>query len=1077
MLLMHTAGSMVTYRKEMDGGDCLQTLAIGMPHGPVVCVHNGFPVLRDEWAGRVTLSGDTVVFVQLPLGGGGGGGGSNPMQTILTVAVMAAAVVSGQWYLAAYGTTFMTAAGVTAYTTGSLIASGLVSAGVMIGGGLLVNQLAPTPRMPTPELSTARGVEAASPTYSMQPASNSARLYQIIREKFGTNLTTPDLIAEPWWEYEGNEQYVYQLLGNGVGSYQIHEVRIADTAIWKDGEYTGNFPEVTLEFVPEGQAVTLFPDNVETSDEVSGQELRGPNVDGANNWVGAFAVNSAGTECTKIALDLIFNGLGYMTSNGMSTVSVGVRADFRRIDDLGTPVSDWAILKEKSISGATRDPLRITWDVDVPAGRYEVMMRRTTNKSTNGQVLDRVVWANMRAFLPSKQKYAQDVIAVKARASDSLSQAASKQFKVIDTRMLPLYDRETRTWSEPQPTRNWAAAMSEILRARHGGNQPESQIDLDTLWRLGYERSAEGELFDYVVDTGITMHELIQQASRTVSVITRHVGTMTSFVRDEAERPVRSVFTPHNILRGTFKRDFILHTDETPDHAIIEYMDRDTWTMRDVPAVLPDNLTEQPANKRFMGITSRAHAYREGMKELRIHAFRNETIEFDVELESRLALRGDVASISHPEFDYSSWGEVVEARPLLSLELDKAPEFAAGAELYLELRRPNGKPWGPCKVASLSDDIVILDEEDLGVLLAQGAGDPFEWLRTDTNAGRTVWRMGIGRNFAARVIITDVTPRGMYHAKIAAVVDALEVYEPIGAPPPWNPGTNLPSNPDAPEVTDLIVRVGGTAEAPTLALNWRPSAGAVRYVVQWSTDGNTWQTAAEPTVNSATVVVTPGQVSARVAAVGKLQGPWQTWTGTTDIQPPLMPAPVLAQPYAGGVLNLAWAAIAGAEEYVVTVLHGGTEVRAIALSGTAWTYAADLMHEDGGPKRAYSLRLLARNQAGDSAAGTLDVNDPVPSVPVNISGSATASSITISWTPVPGDVTGYIGLRGATSSFAATAAVETKTVSAASVTFSDLAPDTDHYFRIVAKDAFADLTGVFDDLTPSAVITVRTLAE
>jgi hypothetical protein len=177
------------------------------------------------------------------------------------------------------------------------------------------------------------------------------------------------------------------------------------------------------------------------------------------------------------------------------------------------------------------------------------------------------------------------------------------------------------------------------------------------------------------------------------------------------------------------------------------------------------------------------------------------------------------------------------------------------------------------------------------------SSDPFEWLRTDTNAGRTVWRMGIGRNFAARVIITDVTPRGMYHAKIAAVVDAPDVYEPIGEPPPWNPGTNLPSNPDAPEVTDLIVRVGGTAEAPTLALNWRPSAGAVRYVVQWSTDGNTWQTAAEPTVNSATVAVAPGQVSARVAAVGKLQGPWQTWTGTTDIQPPLMPAPVLAQPY------------------------------------------------------------------------------------------------------------------------------------------------------------------------------------
>ncbi|MFV0420580.1 fibronectin type III domain-containing protein [Oleidesulfovibrio sp.] len=135
------------------------------------------------------------------------------------------------------------------------------------------------------------------------------------------------------------------------------------------------------------------------------------------------------------------------------------------------------------------------------------------------------------------------------------------------------------------------------------------------------------------------------------------------------------------------------------------------------------------------------------------------------------------------------------------------------------------------------------------------------------------------------------------------------------------------------------------------------------------------------------------------------------------------------------------------------------------------------MQADGGPKRGYTLQVKARNQAGESAAGALAVNDPVPSVPVNISGSASADSVTITWTPVPGDVTGYIALRGASASFAATAAVETKTVTAASVTFSGLAAGTDHYFRIVAKDAYADLTGEYDDLAPFGVLTVRTLAE
>jgi len=89
----------------------------------------------------VVPSIDSHVLISVPLHGGGGGG-KNPLRTLLTIAVIVAAVASGQGYLAAYGAT-VTTAGVTTYTAGSMAVSSLVAAGVMTAGMLLVNAIAP----------------------------------------------------------------------------------------------------------------------------------------------------------------------------------------------------------------------------------------------------------------------------------------------------------------------------------------------------------------------------------------------------------------------------------------------------------------------------------------------------------------------------------------------------------------------------------------------------------------------------------------------------------------------------------------------------------------------------------------------------------------------------------------------------------------------------------------------------------------------------------------------------------------------------------------------------------------------
>jgi len=119
-------------------------------------------------SGGLCLLLNSHVLISVPLHGGGGGG-KNPLRTLLTIAVIVAAVASGQGYLAAYGAT-VTTAGVTTYTAGSMAVSSLVAAGVMTAGSLLVNAIAPV-KYGSSAVSAAQSYND-SDTYSIGASSN-----------------------------------------------------------------------------------------------------------------------------------------------------------------------------------------------------------------------------------------------------------------------------------------------------------------------------------------------------------------------------------------------------------------------------------------------------------------------------------------------------------------------------------------------------------------------------------------------------------------------------------------------------------------------------------------------------------------------------------------------------------------------------------------------------------------------------------------------------------------------------------------------------------------------------------------
>jgi hypothetical protein len=147
-----------------------------------------------------------VVFAPLPLGGGDGGKNPLAMIGMIIVAIIAAIAT---WYIGGAGGWAVATLGVTEGVANAIAAG--VGIAISIVGNLLVNALFPTNPMPAGQFNTQQ-LEAASPTYSTTVSQNRARLYQTIPETFGTHDIVPDLAAQYWTEFQGNQQYVHALL-------------------------------------------------------------------------------------------------------------------------------------------------------------------------------------------------------------------------------------------------------------------------------------------------------------------------------------------------------------------------------------------------------------------------------------------------------------------------------------------------------------------------------------------------------------------------------------------------------------------------------------------------------------------------------------------------------------------------------------------------------------------------------------------------------------------------------------------------------------------------------------------------
>lgn len=1040
---------------------------------PVIALVGDTPAIRELGDWDFPLHGAQVQFRSLAMGGGGGG--SNPLQMVLQIAIIA---------LAATAAAFVPGLGIFAGSAAlGTLAGGLAGAGIMLIGSMLMGALFQQ-KLPSGQMGALNAAQA-SPTYNINSSGNQIRMYQVEPECFGRMKIVNDYVANTWTQYIGNDQIGYFVYGIGRGRYEIESLQYGETVFWKDGDFVADtgYEIQDLEFIEPGGKVTIFPDNVITSDEVSGQELFAPNDEEFSGTIGPYTTNPPGTTTNKLLFDFVFQqGIGRYNDQGqLNDYTVEWRIDYRTVDDLGEGTSEWATLAELSYHDpegkGTPTPQRLTYTYDVTPARYQVRVVRTSDTTGDGKTLDSLVWGALRAMLPGTYTYPISCIALSIKATNALTQGASQKFSSIVTRKLPLYDRATKTWSEEIPTRSWAAAVSSVCRSAWGGRLADSSIDLDTLWAIDERLQAKGWNYDAYIDGAYLVWQLISEMCQSQCVIPRLVGPVLSFVEDRADRPATFALTPRNIVRNTFGVTYVTYTDETPDDVTVEYLDADAgFQQRDVTATLPESESEEPASLSILGITNRDHAHDVAVAYVAHNRWQRIVVECQTEALGRIINKGDICTVAHPRFKNTAAGAVSDWDEMtLSLRLirDMGKLYPDGYDgpIYLALSKPDGGIWGPCLIEQPTPtaSVVRFDSGDYSTLILQGHGSPFEWLRDGKDSLPTTWTAYTAREYQRRMVVDEVTSSDGLRYNLRLLNDDARIYQYDDLPTPqWQGRGQLPTvdKLTAPE------NVRGVVESRTsVLLVWSGVPGATWYDVELSSTGKTWGIAGRATLMQMRLTVAPGKVYARVrAANDTLTSGWSVWQGDSTIPAPAKPAPT-ASAYVSGSASVSWAAVENALKYAVSLQHDGQVLYSTTTTGTTLAVTPEL--QSGGPSRELSVGVSAVGANATSAAGVAELSDPAPEMVTDAEVEIGTDSITlVSVTPdAATDKTGYVIVRGDTADFGISQVSELRQTASLPYAWGGLTAGT-YYFRIAIKDSFFDVARQPETLNWSPVVAV-----
>uniref|UniRef100_UPI001FE1015B host specificity factor TipJ family phage tail protein n=1 Tax=Methylobacterium segetis TaxID=2488750 RepID=UPI001FE1015B len=818
---------------------------------PTVLKVNGAYLGRDEWSGTHLAVNDNVEFLSRPLGNMAGGSGG---KSILSVVALVALTAVAPWA----GGVIAGATGATGFAFSAI--SSLASAAIVGAGALAISHFL-SPK--------AGGKTAASDElYAFGLQGNAARPMQPVPVLNGRLRFAPDYGAPTYSEYDGDRMIDYALYALTCGRIRPEQVLIGDTPIWDyQTGYNPAYPGITLQFVEPGQQVTLYPVNVLTADEMNGVEL-------TTAFTPGYIVNAAGTTAQTLLFDFVWpGGIWRQPKDKLLEGATHIVVRGRPVNEAGAPIGDYTTIFNKIYTFAKKSQIRVTERVAVPPGRWEVAACRVNPPlSEAGTGSDDVTWTAVRAHIDGPQAFPRvSMLAVRGEASKQLSGISGGQLRVIGTRILPVW-RDGLFVEEPTRSIAWAA-LDWWRNGDYAAGLSLSDTDFqafvayDALW------TSLGHTFDHRFTEVQNLDDVLETVLKAGRAFPAPVGDKLTLTRDQPRGLSRMLFTENDILRDSLEIDYALSDEAWADGIVGEYLDETTWRLAEVSSA-PDGVTLlKPARVQLQGITNRKQATGVVRFMAAESQYRRITVQWTARMEGRLLKRGDLVKITAEEPE--TWGQSCEivgvAADGLTLTLDPAPAWEASGNHYVEIRRRDGRPWGPVRVSrGASDAIAMVSSTEAQVTAGQqGMTLAGALARSDTQE-RPWLAFSPGQPRTFPVLITEGDPdQDGEHIHLTGVLDAPEVYATTenGVPP-------LIQIPDLfSDAMPVILGLGALITQVQLNLvlsaGWQPARNAASYVADVSYDnGGQWVRAYEGDRTTFEAVVGGSdQMMVRVAGV------------------------------------------------------------------------------------------------------------------------------------------------------------------------------------------------------------------
>lgn len=909
---------------------------------PTICILNGIPYSRQSWKTRKIQEGDLVQFITKP--------GDVVTLVIAVVALVVAAVAV-----------------------------------------LLI----PTPTIPG-------GQPQPDPVFTRKGQFNRTRPGEPIEVGYGYCRLYPSYGGRSYTLFSGNDQYQFNLLCLGQGYWDIEKTQIEDTAI-------EDFAEAEVEFVPPGGEMTLFRNNVETSAEVGGIELYGPNEEEYDGESGPFIINSSGTLADRLEFDTVCPQGLFSTSKKGAIGKANVVFEFETIlvDDAGEDIvgASWTSLGSINLSASSTTPQRRTWGYDVPAGRYKVRAKRTSNASSSIRINHSIQWAGARAFLPNVTSFGDvTMMAVKIRASNNINDNTRSLFNVWGTRRLATYDAEAESWNDATgstpATRSLVMAFCDAFRNPVYGGNLERFLNMPQLLEVEEYCNDNGIYFDWVFDQKSTVSETARAIARVARGVPTMVGSLMGIIRDAEESAPSAMFTPDNIKEGVVRREFKLFEFDPPDCIEVEYRNPTTWEPERVKCVLPGSSSDNPELVLLAGCLDRDVAYREGMFMMATKRWVRERLSFTTGLEGHIPQYGDLISVSHDLIRVGSSGLVLTIDNATSpgnsiIHLSDSVNFGTAMTYVLVIREKNGDVHGPITVTEGGDDRTVI------------AATPLEltdfYFSDDKEL--PIFQFGESERYAKLCKVAALKPSAGNDTVGVEAVNydpRVHSFDTLDAPALYVAPTPA-AIPAAPTASGL--RVNYTVDDPTLiTVGWDSAYGAKSYLLQESRDNIVWDDVTTTSLLSTPLTVLPGTLYLRLAAINIGQGAWTTWTGEVGIPLTAPPAPTNFVNSAVWQLDaeFTWDPLSVTGGFDIEVRQASDDdvlrVEEFSAEETGWTYTRAMAAADGA-ERSLIFALTSGNAGGDSAPVELSLTNELPGAPTSLTaGNPTGTVYPVSWT-------------------------------------------------------------------------------